>query len=211
MRKMNMLILSGVIGMAVFGCSSKEKAMSDEEVLEMIEIHAEDYYSSCNFDGWDVILDKRQIDIENKVDYVWASATASSDLLYLDLDYCATFVQYNDGWHMENIEVEDYDYSILRSTITEEDAREYVEEETEYDEFWFVDNETNLDSGRDYYTYQGTRYSEYLGREVTDTIEVRFEFGIYDGWFYLETKYDKEDTPDFSPWESGYTIAPTFG
>lgn len=199
--------------MMLVGCSKRKKVLEEQDITDAVRRHVESYYASCGVEEWMIILDARQEIEENEIENVWVSAIASSEFLHLELEYYVTFVYYDDVWLMENIEVADHNYSILKSDITEENARQYINQNEfggDYYEIELIDHNLDLEAGRDYFRFEGTRYDDYWG-EQRDIIEVRFTFGIYSGWSYSKTKYKGEHITDLSPWDSGISVVPEFG
>lgn len=185
--------------------------LTQEQAVRDIRTHAEDYYSQYDLGPWSVNV--KWEDIYDGMINVRADAFTSNEYVNLNLEYQATFYLYDTGWYMGNIEVIDHSYQILSTRFTEADAQQYIDGENNSKTYYnavLVDHEVNLNTGQDYYTFEATRYDDYWG-EQRDTIEVRFKFSVFRGWYYSETKYKGDNIVDLRPWESGLIIAPEFG
>ena len=126
----------------------------------------------------------RQTDKENKTDYVWTHIMAENDLVSVECDGELEYVLYNEGWQLNNCDLNNMHYEIKKTTVTEDEAKEMLLRDivTEYDELSFENRATDLYSGNDTFVFHG-KYSEgYMDK--TDIIYVTYRFGLYDGWKY---------------------------
>ena len=179
-RRIFILTLVSIISVMLMGCTPKP--ISESEVKKVIEEYFLNEYRGDYNVSSEVVL--RQTDKENKTDYVWTHIIAENDLVSVECDGELEYVLYNEGWQLNNCDLNNMHYDIKKTTVTEDEAKEMLLSDivTEYDELSFENRATDLYSGNDTFVFHG-KYSEgYMDK--TDIIYVTYRFGLYDGWKY---------------------------
>lgn len=190
-----------IMTMGVIGCGKKIDAMTDEEIRNIFVDYVTDNYPECSFTDYSVEINSRSISDDKKSEYADVCVNASNDIVSMNVNYSGYFyVDPNKEWQIGNIQVLDGYYEVLKSVITEDDARTYIDKEItgDYHEITLYEHQLELGDRKDIYVFNAkTTETETTFKdgmfidcevEVDRTIKVIFSFGLYSGWKFSDVK-----------------------
>lgn len=154
------------------GCS--EKPMSEEEIQAQLQ-DSPGFYPEARLRIEDMAITKRQTDTKGKTDIVYVTVDADNDAVTCTLSYILSYVLYNEGWMLEDVE-RDYTGKWEIAPLEGPDL-EVVQNylvSANYDNAEYVSNEANLESGTDTYTF--TNVTNYAYMTARDTLRVIASF-----------------------------------
>ena len=178
------LIVIMCVGCCILYSCSKSiwGAKSDGKIRKEIQEKFEMKYSNIFFSDISVDIDKRQTNQDDKTDYITLSIVAENEDIELSCNCETEYIKYNEGWNLEVCEFKDTSYTLLRTSVTEEDAEKaFLDNYTEeYDELELIDRETLLGEKKDIFYYQVIKEKGY--REENKEIEFGYEYSLNGGW-----------------------------
>ena len=148
-------------------------AKTDSEIMNDVQKKA-DVVKQYNIEVYKMITEKRQTDVNNKRDIVYAFFKAKNEDIdcYFGLELIYTL--YNNGWILDSIQnynVNSWTVSPLKG-VTREQADEVIGDK--YNQFDYINSNEDLKNGICKYDY--STQNTYNFMTETDTIEVVFTF-----------------------------------
>ena len=197
----------------------------DEQFVENTVIeHVRNNYPECGFSDITAFAQDFQGSEESGYYRVQVTAYASNSDIEMEVEYSCSFYENNGDWYLDDIKVEDGDYTVLQFTLTEEDALYYTSSEYTHDEnihdIVLRDRYSSPDAHLDifyfdaYTTWTQAGFDDNLQpaqieyedeREIT----VSFSYGLYSGWNYGKTKVSGGDMIDLGGSDSYVTVKST--
>ena len=183
LRRFLLLISILLITVAMTACGKSEK--SNAEIEE--DVVKNDYIISIyelkinNFE-----VEKRQTNQNDKTDYVWVSVTASNGLFEYSSSYEIQYTLYNAGWELEDFFQTTAQATPFEATINQDIADQKIS--YEFEEYGFIERETDLDNGRDIFYYEATEVDGLIKTNYDVSLTYQFEMGE---WNVLELKKDQ--------------------
>lgn len=215
MRKHILLFAVMLMGLLILaGCSHAPAVKSDSEIMN--ELSSGKYLGESypNFAIKDVEIIKRQTDVEDKSDKVYVTLSVINDDESISgyIDMVLLYELYNDGWILEECEL-DYDGAwfrpekILELSLDEvSSALNYATGETISDVAVY-DAEADLENGIVVYSVTGKECHTYMTGELDATLAYQFwsSYGYWGGPYLTINSYEeywhiagKFDNPDDS-------------
>ena len=176
MKFKKIVLILAVICLLLSLTACSENTKSEQDICDELKACFINEYSYLSFDDVTISVDQRQTNKGDKTDLVWASVYARNDDLQFTGNYNAMYVLYNDGWVLESYDLEDGQFNLLRSTVTEEQAETAVWNEnlTNYPYLTLVNRKTELVYGKDSFYFEGSLSDGYM--TTVETIEVQYSY-----------------------------------
>ena len=215
-------LISIIIAAGTIGCGKKIVAMTDEEIRDIFVDHVAGNYPECSFTDFNADIYSRYTSDDNQEEYVDVWVNASNDIVSMNVNYSGYFyVDSNKEWQIGSIQVLDGNYEVLKSAITEDEARAYISKDNyasveDYHDITFYEHQLELDNEKDIYVFKAKttktdtafkdgRFIDY-DVEIDRTIKVIFSFGLYSGWNFSKVKISGEGMVELSPESSGIRV-----
>lgn len=188
MKKKANLIVVLLLCIVIFSsCGLKNRAKSVSDIRADI-MQNDSSFADYKITIDDVTITKRQTNIEDKVDFVWAEVKGHSDEVSWYSTYEITYVLYNDGWYLDDFDTTDVEYST--NTIPDEKLinstlESFFAESNDLiiypDDVTFVDKECI--SNREYsYNYIEIDSKSFQHLTISYLISIDFNYYLMDGW-----------------------------
>lgn len=176
--RISIALVSIVALFCLSGCSKSEKDITNDIS------NADSYFTLYDLQLTDYEITKRQTNNSEKTDFVWIEISGENDDFSYDASYTATYIKYNDGWHLEDYTLEKSDYSALSEpsldSVKDNLSKDYADLEV-------VQNNGRPGSNKKSYVLSGSIKDNYIIR--TYEIRTNYVFSPKTGW-------DKESEED---------------
>lgn len=161
---------------------NKNVPLSEEEIYSVAGNLVYDNHVLYNLYNRNVNIVERTTSKENKSDIILVEVVASNDIIEVKCMCELKYYLYENGWECVYSDILEETYNILNTNITEADALESLKSHYGQErEYTFLEHNTDLDSGMDWYIYQVFDRDGYLGvaEEVQITYMFDFELGSW--------------------------------
>lgn len=184
-NRISIVLISIVVLFCLSGCSKSEKDIANDIT------NVDSYFTKYDLRLTDYEVTKRQTNNNEKTDYVWIDVSGENEDFSYNASYTATYIKYNDGWHLENYSQEKYDYSALcepsLDTVKANLSKEYANVEVIY-------NAGIPSSNNKSYLLSGIIKDNYIIR--TYEISTKYAFSPKTGW-HKESEEDSVNTVQY--------------
>lgn len=136
-------------------------------------------------------VEKRQTNVEDKVDTVWVQVAAQSDSAAGIMRYVMTYGLYNDGWHLD--EVEENRAEAWSFTPTKGPSEELIAQWLP-DGVEIIDDTLWLEDGQENITYSYTQSNSYCNIARKECLTFTFDNTNMGLWNMFNTVTLSEDT-----------------
>lgn len=169
--RISIALMSIVALFCLSGCSKSEKDISNDIA------NVDSYFTLYDLQLTDYEITKRQTNNSEKTDFVWIEISGENDDFSYDAAYTATYIKYNDGWHLEDYTLEKSDYSALN-----EPSLDLVKDNLskDYADLEVVQNTGRPGSNKKSYVLSGSIRDNYIIR--TYEISTNYAFSPKTGW-----------------------------
>ena len=178
-NRISIVLISIVALFCLSGCSKSEKDISNDIA------NVDSYFTKYDLQLTDYEVTKRQTNNNEKTDYIWINISGENEDFSYKASYTATYIKYNDGWHLENYSLDKSDYSALSEpsleTVKANLSKEYADVEV-------VHNEGIPSANNKSYVLSGIIKDNYIFR--TYEISTNYTFSPETGWH----KENEEDS-----------------
>ena len=108
----------------LFGCGSTKRGKTEKEIMKDVA-ETDSFFIEFNLSPKKISITKRQTNVEDKTDYIWATIEAENDEFVYHADFEMTYILYNEGWMLETLEQTDEGYNYVGKhpeSVQESDA-----------------------------------------------------------------------------------------
>lgn len=170
-NRMTLVLICIVVLFCLSGCSKNNKDIAHD--ISSVD----SYFTKYELQLTDYEITKRQTNSSEKTDYVWINISGENEDFSYNASYTATYIKYNDGWHLENYSLEKSDYSAL-----EEPSLEAVKTNLskEYADVEVIHSEGIPNLNNKSYVLSGIIKDNYIIR--TYEISTNYAFSPETGW-----------------------------
>lgn len=162
------------------GCSKSERSIA-KEISDI-----DSCFDSYNLELTDYNIEKRQTNNEDKTDYIWITIKGENDDLSYSASYMATYIKYNDGWHLEEYNLITNSYSANNKPDADE-IKNVISNDYENISLIGIDEPIG-ETNKAIYKFMGSITDNYVVKYYE--IRVTYVFSLKNGWEQSQIKSD---------------------